>query len=410
VIVVRSDNQEGPCSLGVLPRSPRCVPSKTWGSRFAPLLAVGFAVVSGGCGDLRPSAEDSLEWPIPESAIPLMSDTSGSGIPSSERELLATLRARLLTATRQWSVGTLDGPDYSQWGFISDVDTDTDGHVYVLDRRQVRIAIFADDGSLRYQVLREGDGPLEMRSPVGIEVTHGDTLVVHSASQVRFLAGAPSDITYARGFVRSTGVSDFCVTDSTLIARVASPTLRGTIQLLNREGEPQRIFGDMYDHPDPGVRGSMSQGLLACDREGDLVIISMREGPTIHAYDLSGASRWAAYVADFAAPRVEAFAVGDRGGVSRPLEEPSDRILEITWLPPAALLVQVARIGPQEEINGRRVRRIRQLDTYVVSSGSGWGLYVGSSLPRLLHATTERLFAVEEDSQLGYLKLAAYRW
>lgn len=373
-------------------------------------VTVAVAVVLAGCGDVRPPAEESPGWPMPESAIPLVLDTTGRAIPSAERETLTALRARLDAAVEAWSIGTLDGPEYSQWGFISDVATDAGGDVYVLDRRQARIAVFAAAGSHMDDVLREGDGPLEMRSPVGIEIIRGDTVVVHSASQVRFLAGAPTNVTYARSFLRSTGVSDLCAIDSMLIARVASPTLSGTVQVLDRLGEPQNLFGDMYAHPDPGVRGAASQGLLACDRDGGLVVISMRDGPAIYAYDVSGTRRWTAHVADFAAPRVEAVAVGGRGGVSRPLEDASDRILEITWLPPSAFLVQVARIGPRTEVNGRRVRRIRRLDTYVVSSGSGRGLYIGSTLPRILHATTGRLFAVDEDPQLGYLKLAAYRW
>ena len=57
-------------------------------------------------------------------------------------------------------------------------------------------------------------------------------------------------------------------------------------------------------------------------------------------------------------------------------------------------------MGPYEEVDGSRLRKVRTRDSYLLSARTGAGVYVGPGLPEVLHATERKLFVMDTDDEL----------
>jgi len=79
--------------------------------------------------------------------------------------------ARLLALREEWSYGTMDGPDHTHWAWIRDVATDAEDNIYAVDGLLVRV--LSPTGEFLAETFRIGEGPMEMRSPAGIEWIDG---------------------------------------------------------------------------------------------------------------------------------------------------------------------------------------------------------------------------------------------
>lgn len=332
-------------------------------------------------------------------------DTAGGRVPP----VLASARRRLLDAKQEWAVGSFDGPPHTQWAYIADVTTDEAGRVYVLDRFLSLVRVLTPDGAFITDVLREGDGPLEVRDPIGVGYLGGDTLMVFGALQIRVLSGWPDAIQYERQLLRERSVYDVCTTGTALAIRVASHALAGTVQLTTIGGDDLVLFGDLHpDGEDMRARAERSGGFIACGPDGTIVT-AFEEAPYLYGYDARGERLWASAVEGFATGELRTVSVNGMPGFTRPGDQPSDRVLTLNALPGGMGLMQVARLEPQELVRGRSIRRISRFDTYVFDTSSGGGLYVGPGLPRILHATQRQFFAMQSDSASGP-RLTAWAW
>ena len=67
-------------------------------------------------------------------------------------------------------------------------------------------------------------------------------------------------------------------------------------------------------------------------------------------------------------------------------------------------------MGPYQEVDGSRLRKVSRRDSYLLSARTGAGVYVGPGLPEVLHATERRLFVIDMDDELDYMILRTYAW
>ncbi len=357
------------------------------------------------------SSKSRVDAEVPAGTQVLTMDPEREQPVSEEDEFLLPLVHRLREASKVWSIGQEEGPPFAEWGDIVDIATDSQGGIYALDRLNVEVRIFSPEGRYLGSILRDGDGPLEMRGPTGIEWIYPDTLLVYSSSQARFLSKHVGDFRYEKGFVSSVGISGICSVGGRIHLRIASPRLEGTVRSVDSDGTELLVFGEMIHHDQLGVRAQLSMGGISCgEGQGGWVITSFAEKPQLHGYDLSGEQNWVAQLTEFLEPNLEVISVSGSPGISRPRDEPSDRVLSLVSILNSAVLLQVARIEAAVEQRGRRRRRIKQIDSFVLSSLSGAGRYVGSRLPKVLHATDSLLFAVEADAERGFLQLTSMRW
>ena len=77
-----------------------------------------------------------------------------------------------------FGVGSLDGPDWEQFGRIPDVAFDGAGDVYLLDIDAMTVLVVNREGGFVRTVGREGDGPGEFNFPRQLAVTEDGRVVV----------------------------------------------------------------------------------------------------------------------------------------------------------------------------------------------------------------------------------------
>jgi hypothetical protein len=243
-----------------------------------------------------------------------------------------------------------------------------------------------------------------------LEVLVGDTLAVHSQREVRIVAAGASQDMLLGQFFQTDGISGLCVTGGQIIVRVTSVRSAGILRALRFDGRETLQFGDAFQHPDEAVREYMSNGLVACAADGGSVVASMLDGPMIYGYKTDGQPAWTIRIEDFR-PRTIRLVENPNGpALSRYDGSASDQILVMTPLVADIVLVQVAKMSASESSAGVPRRRIQTLDSYLIAASTGDRLYAGDELPRVLHATDRRLFAVATDAMSAQLQLHVYGW
>jgi len=152
-----------------------------------------------------------------ETIINGISTVRNSSVPSHGHETIRLVE--------QWRAGGED--DDMVFGLITQVRTDEDGYIYLLDAQLCEVYIYSPDGEFVRSIFREGDGPGEIREPV-------DMLIFEDGS-----VGAAHEF----------------------------PAL---ITIVDKQGNPAgslQLGGD-----DPTARSSMS--LIGCNANGGNIVIS----------------------------------------------------------------------------------------------------------------------------------------
>lgn len=120
---------------------------------LAALVTAGLVVVSlSACDVRRPDIE---LYTVAEGEATWFTDAPSK----SETELVRVLE-----------LGRIEGPEYEEFGMVSDVGLGSDGSIYVVDARAKRVAAFAEGGTFRRWIGRTGEGPGEFLSPFKIAV------------------------------------------------------------------------------------------------------------------------------------------------------------------------------------------------------------------------------------------------
>lgn len=370
----------------------------------APLVACASLLGLLACGDDANKIRGT-DTGSEQTRLLSIHDTTTASFPPG----FASLVQRMRKARVAWSVGTLDGPPETRWGLLVDAKVDGRGRVFALDRQNVEVRAFGPDGAFLGSFLSEGSGPLEMLEPWGIESLEGDSLLIFSSSEALVVSTATlDDPEEARRFTfRAPAVSDLCTDGSDLYARVSTIRPEGPLRWMRRTGEALSAWGHVPEGENPGVRAALSRGLVACTSSSPRIATASYNLPTLRAYSAAGDSAWAVEVADF---RPMGIAGAQREGMPgyRLGTGEHDRILTLVELTGESLIVQVARVGARVESTGRSP--IERTDTFLVSTRTGEGIYVGSDLPMLLDATDSLLVAVEGEDRTGLLTLVALRW
>jgi hypothetical protein len=111
----------------------------------------------------------------------------------SAQPALAQAAPQTLHFSRQLAIGAADGE-----GALSDVAglaVDAAGTMYVLERMERRVSVFAPDGRLLRRFGKRGQGPGEFETPMSIGL-HSDTLWVSDRALKRITLMSPTGLVY----------------------------------------------------------------------------------------------------------------------------------------------------------------------------------------------------------------------
>lgn len=363
-------------------------------------IAAALIVATEGCiespstamGERHPVVDISRDW----IAVPA---------PTPSQELL-DLRDALREARVDWEIGTLNGPPETTFGNPVDVAVQ-EGRVLVVDAMVNEIFIYSNEGEFIETFGREGRGPNEFRYLIHMSVTASGELLLGMTSGLKFFSR--NDSSYELTTTRMVGESmpspqDVCELDGRVYLRSSNLVdTEHTIFALTTTGDRESSFGSGYSKGSWLIRSELSAGFIACGSSPSRVISAFQYLPLVQGFSVDGQLQWTAHITNFS-PLTWVSRMLDVGltfGLDS--REPGDMVLGLTALPRGAVIVQVVRLsGSRPERPGRQA--IERLDTYLLSSETGEGVYIGEDLPRLLHADSSRLWAVSSAGQ-GVLKI-----
>ena len=119
------------------------------------------------------------------------SDSSGVEIVRHDASAEGVGDFAVFPETPALRIGTIDGASEYVFGQIRDLTPLGDGGVAVLDAQASAVRVFDSDGSHRFSVGSEGDGPGELQVPLAIAALVGDTLAVYDVAQGRVTRFGP---------------------------------------------------------------------------------------------------------------------------------------------------------------------------------------------------------------------------
>jgi len=77
--------------------------------------------------------------------------------------------------------------DEDMFAELTSMDVDSDGNIYILDRKDKKVKIFDSSGKFVKKFGKDGQGPGEMYMPISIQVTHNNEIVIGDAANQRLM-------------------------------------------------------------------------------------------------------------------------------------------------------------------------------------------------------------------------------
>jgi hypothetical protein len=101
-------------------------------------------------------------------------------IPAADREIDAV-------AEEAYTVGSMLGEDWETFADVRSVGFDGEGNLYILDGENHRVVVVGPSGALVRELGKEGDGPGELRFPMGMVVAPDGSVAVQDIGHQAFV-------------------------------------------------------------------------------------------------------------------------------------------------------------------------------------------------------------------------------
>ena len=204
-------------------------------------------------------------------------------------------------------IGDVDTEDeHVAFNYPSDVASDKDGNIYVLDSGNARIQKFGPDGKYLATIGRKGQGPGEFIFPDALSLDRDGNLIVADSAQNRIhvIIGGGKDV---RSIVVSEGpvsgirplpTGDFVGKASTnAFSRPGEPAkVVSNMRLFRRVGRDGRTaaaFGGLTDFGEPTTSAMGNASTFDVDAQG-AVLVSFKAQNRVEKYAPDGALLWRA--------------------------------------------------------------------------------------------------------------------
>jgi hypothetical protein len=324
---------------------------------------------------------------------------------NGRKQNLKIIYPRLRTGN---SFSPFGGEESDTLGSVTDIETDADNNIYVLDMRGVSIRKYDSNGNLLYTYGGvKGRGPTDLYRPVDIEIgPDGNIYVADSFSEIKILQNSDQGIEYETSML-TPGIipASMCILKDDLFIRsvaenktVSDTTVFNLVHVYSLENHKYlRGFGAMYQSPRLGANRRLSGGFaqLACQESTDTIVYGFEYFSYLYGYSSQGKLKWVSKLDPFKdgnAPeetvrsgRSVRWSFGSGGG---------DGIQSITPFFDDSFLVQVLRSEENEE--GNHIRT-----SYVVSSKDGTYKNIGDIFPKVFNLTDSFAITANTDRYPG---------
>jgi hypothetical protein len=294
-----------------------------------------------------------------------------------------TITIQLRKLERRTEFGTRAG---EALGRIQDVLV-SNGRVFVLDSRQMRIAMFDTSGTPRGIFGRPGSAIGELRHPGALMAGRADELLVADAALrrvVRFQA-RPDSLKPLEGFDVGMSPSDACTFRDII---VLSGYKNGAwLHLFSvADGARVRSFGDPLRQGGPLLQSTLDGSHVLCMRRRQAIVFASQLLGTVRAFRSDGNLLWTRTVPGFREALVRELPTG--GVVHESPPDGYNHIVEMLSVSDTLVVLQTVTLS-QENPSADRASTIR---TLLLSASTGEIVGEQHDLPRLAAADARRLY------------------
>lgn len=285
--------------------------------------------------------------------------------------------------------GVIDGPESRVFGFVQHAAVGERGALYVLDSGLKHVRIMG--AGLRHVLdfSQPGPGPSELQSPIGIAALSGNRVVVGDRGNTfKIFAVSADTAVLESSFLLNAQADDFCVLDDQLFVRGWNDS--ALIHSVSTTGEIVGSFGEGWESDSYLTRQQLSDGIIGCHDEANVVAAMFDLDPRVYGYTPEGELLWMASIPDYHQARIEEGS--DAAG--RPTirffgDPPHDMAARIVPFGSSQFLVQLGLITTTD---GSRSTVFR---FYLISASDGTVRPVAGNVPLLLAAEAPRVFTAD---------------
>ncbi len=367
-------------------------------AQFAGIIALLIAPFSIVYAQLLHPTRENID--IPASQV----ISRGIGFGATDR--LARAATRISAARLEGKVGTEDGNGADVVGAISAAAEDARGRIIALDRAFQSVRIIDRDPAKSFVIGRRGSGPLEFRAPMSMWLSGDGTLSVADAvlGVKRIAIGSPKTARLV-GTTRVSGdITGACATGADVAAYRVSRADAPLVEVQSQDGKIRTSFGQPYKTTTPLARVIMSEGIIGCVRNGTYAL-AMSSLPFVHGYDGRGARTWVSRIQDFTVGIQEETVEGGRHSIGLRSETKAfSTVFSLIPFEESFMILQVAHHTMKSLLDRREFEK---LDTYLLDTGNGRGVFVSGSLPRITSSRRTGFLAITNEP---FPQVLVYGW
>lgn len=208
--------------------------------------------------------------------------------------------------TPRLQIGVEDGPEELTFGWIEDVQLDSAGNIFVIDKYAHSIPWFDRSGRFRGRIGREGEGPGEFHTPFAAAIDDENRLHVVDVGNLRIstFTVSPDRITHVGDQRLTVPAHDICTIGRRRF--LLTPAGEFLIHEIDDAGRVIASFGELLE-PDPQLAATfgslphtpLNYGRIACGPERDRIYYMSEYMGIVRAYGADGTLRWAVALPDF---------------------------------------------------------------------------------------------------------------
>ena len=363
-------------------------------------VALTAALVVAVCqdGGRPPSGiQHPIDGRVPSlDAVAIAKDSLPIGLSMEATYAWSAAKRTLLAAKPILRLGSSE-PGPTLFGYVLHADVGPDGNVIVLDAETQDIRVFAPNGDYVDGFGGRGDGPLELRRAerfhlfpdgrIAVPLGKNGPIKVFGRSEGRWTLLDVIDL-------QPTPSNSVCsMRDGRLFSSGYDREAGTIVNAFRAEGLSS--FGHGYQYEQPFIRMALSEGLVECLEEPQLIAFAFNKLPIVRAYDASGSVRWTSMIVDdylqlriFEKRHPETGAVGYSEWSTRE----HDRLVEVHAIGSGEhLLLQYARVSW-----GRREVVPR---SYLIDAATGIGAFLDKpdTLPPVLSVQPDGYIVLFEE-------------
>ena len=291
---------------------------------------------------------------------------------------------RLIATEISDSIGVLEEKIEEVFGRITALETDSSGHVYILDSEFSEVRVFDEDFSYLTTIGSAGQGPGEFISPSHLTFNDNEELfVLDRRARLSHFGN------FQQKFVLNETVSlqdhnfkgDLLIMNDKIYLRgtkARSKTLVNTIKVLSSISNSRgSYFGKGYAYG-----GELPQNLLSgngpIERVGQNIISAGGFLPFIESFTPSGQLNWVIQVDNFGQHTIET------DGIYTVAKNPTGNDMRISVLKAIDqryAIIQIYAFGPES------------YQTWLIDAETGEGYFVSDKLPKIYEITENGFYA-----------------